>query len=159
MSESSPKYQRRYQSGLGSAASMLGSGGLSNAGGPTKNAATAIAMINSVEIITSRQARSGQKRLTTLLEQLFVFGTVGRRIDWFACNRRLRDSVPKNQPDMQADKGKHDSRKDENMDGKEPTKCRAANGVATQDEARHPVADNRNAPGLLRRDHDRPCCG
>src|SRR2546423_15617653 len=63
MSESSPKYQRRYQSGLGSAASMLGSGGLSNAGGPTKNAASAIAMIKRVEMITSRQARSGQNGL------------------------------------------------------------------------------------------------
>src|SRR4029453_10653235 len=63
ISASSAKYQRRYQSGRGSAASMLGSGGLSNGGGPRKGGATAIAMIKSVEIITSRQARSGQKGL------------------------------------------------------------------------------------------------
>src|SRR6266699_459209 len=82
MSESSPKYQRRYQSGLGSAASMLGSGGLSNAGGPTKHAATAIAMINSVEIITSRQARSGQNGLPLFLSSSsysarYVAGSTG----------------------------------------------------------------------------------
>src|SRR5260370_33139322 len=67
MRASSAKYQRRYQSGRGSAASMLGSGGLSNAGGPTKNAASAIAMINSVQIITSRHARSGQNGLPLFL--------------------------------------------------------------------------------------------
>src|SRR5213080_735756 len=67
MSASSPKYQRRYQSGRGSAASMLGSGGLSNGGGPTKNAATAIAMIKRVATITSRQARSGQNGLPLFL--------------------------------------------------------------------------------------------
>src|SRR4026207_732884 len=67
MSASSAKYQRRYQSGFGSAASMLGSGGLSNTGGPTKNAATAIAMIRPVTTITSRQARSGQNGLPLFL--------------------------------------------------------------------------------------------
>ena len=43
------------------------SGGLSNAGGPTKSAATAIAMIKSVATITSRQARSGQNGLPLFL--------------------------------------------------------------------------------------------
>src|SRR5512133_4232959 len=82
MSASSAKYQRRYQSGFGSAASMLGSGGLSNAGGPTENAATAIAMIRMVETITSRQARSGQNGLPLFLSSSsysarYVAGSTG----------------------------------------------------------------------------------
>src|SRR5256885_16991092 len=82
MRASSAKYQRRYQSGRGSAASMLGSGGLSSAGGPTKNAATAIAMIKRVATITSRQARSGQNGLPLFLSSSsysarYVAGSTG----------------------------------------------------------------------------------
>ena len=45
---------------------------------------------------------------------------------------------------------------DENMDGKEATKCGAADRITAKDEARYPVPDNRNTPCLLSRDHDRP---
>src|SRR5882757_9401559 len=40
------------------------------------------------------------KGLATLLEQFFIFRAVRCRIDRFACNRRLRDSVAKDEPHM-----------------------------------------------------------
>src|SRR6266550_3372866 len=40
------------------------------------------------------------KWLATLFEQFFVFRAVRCRVDWFTCNRRLRDSVAKNKPQM-----------------------------------------------------------
>src|SRR4029453_2920495 len=58
---------------------------------------------------------------------------------------------------MKADKSKHDSRQNENMNREEPTKCRAADGITTKNEARHPVTDDRNTSRLFGRDHDRPC--
>src|SRR5438105_993701 len=42
------------------------------------------------------------------------------------------------------------------MDGEESTKCRAADGITAKDEARHPVAENRDTPCLLCRDDARP---
>ena len=158
MSESSPKYQRRYQSGA--------------VGCQYARIRRLIQSWRPDEECGERD-RDDQKRgdnhiapgevrpkwLATLLEQLFVFGAVRCRVHWLACNRRLGDSVPKNEPEMQPDKGKHDSRQNENMDGEEATKRRAADSITTKDEARHPVADNRNTPRLLRRDHHRPCRG
>src|SRR5260370_10999172 len=40
------------------------------------------------------------KWLATFLEQLFVFGAVRCRVDWLSGNRRLRDSMAKNEPQM-----------------------------------------------------------
>src|SRR5207247_11087785 len=87
--------------GVGSAASMLGSGGLSNNGGPTKYAASAVAMIKSVEMITSRQARSGQNGLPLFFSSSsysarYVAGstglpaTGGSAIPWRKTSQRCR---------------------------------------------------------------------
>ena len=133
---------------------MLGSGGLSSAGGPTKNAATAIAMIKIVDDNQSRQRQVRPKWLAAFLEHLFVFRAISCRVYWLACNGRLRNPVAKNQPEMEPDKCKHHCGQNENMDRKEATKGCSADGITAKDESRHPVADNGNAPCLLSRDHD-----
>src|SRR5262249_14012831 len=82
------------------------------------------------------------KWLPTLFKQVLIFSAISRRIDWFAGNGWLRNTMAKHKPEMQADKAKHYSRQNENMDGEESTKRRAANGITSKDESRHPVADN-----------------
>ena len=79
---------------------MLGSGGLSSAGGPTKNAASSDRddQARDDNHISPGQVRP--KWLATLLEQFFVFRAVRCRVYWFACNRRLRDPVAKDEPQM-----------------------------------------------------------
>ena len=57
---STAKYQSKYQSGRGSAAMMLGSGGLPSSGGPNASDSKAIAAMVPTPNTTSRQAASGQ---------------------------------------------------------------------------------------------------
>src|ERR1044071_4474095 len=56
----SAKYHTRYQSGFGSALRLLGSGGASSFGGPTKYASNAITTTAPVPKTKSRHAPSGQ---------------------------------------------------------------------------------------------------
>src|SRR4030095_13685309 len=101
----------------------------------------------------------GPKGLTALFEQLFIFSAIGFWIDRFARNRGLRDTMAHTQPEMQADKGKHYPRENENMDCEEATKRGAADAGSAEDNLRQPIANQRHPACLFGRDHDRPCGG
>src|SRR5689334_24267554 len=76
------KYQRRYQSGRGSASMRLASGGAPISGGPTRSASARMPNIIATEKKTSRHAASGQNGTPSFFRcwtyfLRYVFGSTG----------------------------------------------------------------------------------
>ena len=64
--------------------------------------------------------------------------------------------MAKNQPKMQADKGKNERGHDKNVNDKKPVQRRAAHRVAAQGKTSQPFSDEGNAPGLFGPDDNGP---
>ena len=96
---------------------MLGSGGLSSLGGPTKYASNAMTTISPVPNNKIAPRAFWPERMPRFSHQFFVFRPIGFWIDYFPGNRRLGDAVAQHQHQMDPDEDKHQRRHDENMDG------------------------------------------
>src|SRR5205823_6557793 len=93
------------------------------------------------------------KWLARLFQEVLIFLAIGFRVNRFTGGWRFRNTVAQDEPDMQADKGKHNARNYENVNGKKPAQGGAADRVASQDKVRQSSADPWNATGLFSRYH------
>ena len=96
------------------------------------------------------------ERPSFFFNQFLVFLAVGFGINRFAGFGRLGNAVAQDEPKVQPDKSKNEAGHDENVNRKKPGKGCATDGVAAQNKMREPLADERRAPGLFRRDDHGP---
>src|SRR6185437_7750412 len=116
--ESTAKYHKKYHSGRGEAATMVGSDGFPSSGGPTITASDDCDNQQGCEDDIA-PSRIRPKWLSIASEQRAVPGAISFRIDRAAGLRRLRDSIVQDEIKMESDQKENERRNEKDMRCKE----------------------------------------